>query len=180
MIVVPRGPLGPESGSGRNGLSAPSVRGGGGLRPAARGQYDHPGADRHALVQIHDVLVRHTDAAGRYAGPDRPWLAGAMEAVECVLLPLPQIHGACAHRAVWSTAQAFSARQRLQVLRDFRMLGEVLLGRIPVRPLLFAVNGGVPSPAVALAAHANAITRRPALRLHKIEEVVFGIDHDGA
>src|SRR5215471_14536493 len=73
--------------------------------PAAA-QQDHLRARRHALVEVDHVLIDHADAAGGDAAADGPRLGGAVDAVERVLVVLPQIKRAGAERVARSTRHA--------------------------------------------------------------------------
>jgi hypothetical protein len=44
-------------------------------------EHDDFRADRRAVVEIDDILVRQADAAGRNIGADRPGFIGAVDAV---------------------------------------------------------------------------------------------------
>src|SRR5258705_397469 len=60
----------------------PPRSGGRFIRVPQNSDYDHPGADIDAAVEIDHVLVAHADAAGRDVGADGPGLVGAVNAVK--------------------------------------------------------------------------------------------------
>src|SRR5215204_3572769 len=57
-----------------------------------------PGPRGRAPVEINGVLIDHPNAAGGNAPADCPRLVGAVDAVEGILVALPQVHGASAER----------------------------------------------------------------------------------
>ena len=59
-----------------------------------RGKHHDPRTDRRALVKVDHILVDHADAAGGNARADGPRFDGAVDAVERVLVALPEVHGA--------------------------------------------------------------------------------------
>src|ERR1043166_6137246 len=128
------------------------------LPHAAAAEHDPLGADRHALVEVDHVLIDHADAAGGDAAADGPGLGGAVDAVERVLVALPQIKRARAERVAGSARHADAALQLAHVRHQLGLAREHFLGRIPVGPLLLVVNIRAARPAEALAADADALT----------------------
>src|SRR5512139_4037701 len=63
------------------------------LMAEKRGDFIERATDRRALVEVDDVLVDHADAAGGNARAFGPRFDGAVDAVERVLVVLPEIHG---------------------------------------------------------------------------------------
>jgi hypothetical protein len=59
----------------------------------ARRQHHDPRTHRRALVKVDDVLVDHADATRGNAPADGPRLNRAVDAVECILVALPEVHG---------------------------------------------------------------------------------------
>src|SRR5690606_28677230 len=53
-----------------------------------------PGAERHAIVKVDDVLVEQPDAARRHSAPDRRRIAGTVNAVQRVAPVLIEVEGA--------------------------------------------------------------------------------------
>src|SRR5450830_1645183 len=70
---------------------------------SAHGKHYDPRTDRRALVEIDDILVDHSDAAGRNTLADGPRFDGAVNAVERVLVALPEVHGAGTERIARAT-----------------------------------------------------------------------------
>src|SRR5207237_8993669 len=103
--------------------------------PHPRAQHHDLGAGRRALVEIDDVLVEHADAAGRDAVADGPRLVGAVDAVERILVGLPQIERAGAERVAWAAGHADAAAQLAHVPQQLGLPGGHLPGRIPGRPV---------------------------------------------
>jgi hypothetical protein len=66
-------------------------------------EHDNLGADRGAVVKIVNVFIRQADAAGRDIGADGPWFVGAVDAVQRVLVALPQRAIPASYE--WSRAQ---------------------------------------------------------------------------
>src|SRR5262245_52851929 len=58
----------------------------------AGGKYDNLSADLHLTVKINGILIDHTDAAGGDVFADGPGLDRTVDAVQRILVPLPQIH----------------------------------------------------------------------------------------
>src|ERR1700684_4558591 len=79
-----------------------------------RCQHDHLGADPHTLVEIDRVAVDHSNTAGGNVAPDLPGLVCAMNAVQGVLVPLPQVERAGTEWIVGPSGHALAARQILQ------------------------------------------------------------------
>ena len=72
------------------------------------------------------------------------------------------------------------ARQLHHVLPDFGLSLQHFRRRVPVGPFLLGVDGRRARPAEAFAADADPVANGLAVILHKIEEVIAGVDDDGA
>src|SRR5216684_7826655 len=133
--------------------------------PHPRSQHHDLGADRRALVEIEHVLVEHADAAGRDAVADGPGLVGAVDAVQGILVALPQIERAGAERIAQAARHADAAAQLAHVPHQLGLARQHLPGRIPVRPFLLVVDARGAGPAETLASDADAVAHRlaPAL-----------------
>ena len=92
---------------------------------AAIRQHHDLGAERHAIVEIRDVLVGEADAARRHALADGRRRVGAVDAEQGIA----EIHGARAERI---------ARAAGHEARQVRLAVDHLLRRMPVRPFLLA------------------------------------------
>src|SRR5208337_877087 len=124
-------------------------------------------SDRHAAIEIGDVIVDEAEAAGRDGVADRLRLVGAMDAID----GLAEIERARAHRV--ARAAGHEARQIGLALDHLRW-------RTPVRPFLLAGNLLQPGPLEAVAADADAVAQRAVVRLDQVEEALFGVDDDRA
>src|SRR5215467_15802111 len=109
------------------------------LRP--RRQHHDLRAERHALVEVHHVLIDHPNTTGRDALPVRPWLGGAVNTVERVLITLPQIHGAGAERIARAAGHPKATLQFGELPPKVGLARDHLLWRIPVRPFLLVPDG---------------------------------------
>src|SRR5688572_30868412 len=138
-------------------------------RRAARRQHLHLGADRHAVVEMDHVLVDHADAAGRDALADRMGLRRAVDAIERVLVVLPEIEPAGTDRIARAARNAHAALQLYELRQDVRPAGDHLGGRIPVGPFLPAVDRRRARPRKAFLAHAYPIADGAATRLDMVE-----------
>src|SRR6476620_9601916 len=61
------------------------------LSTRVRCQHDHLGADPHTIVKIDHVVIDHSNTAGGNVAPNLPGLVCAMNAVQGVLVALPQV-----------------------------------------------------------------------------------------
>src|SRR5262249_14985403 len=129
--------------------------------------HDHLGADLDLAVQVDDVLIAHADTAGRHRLPDGPGLVRAVNAIEA----RAEIHSARAERVF---------RPAFHVARQVGTALEHLRRRRPIRPLAHAAHVVDAGPGEARPADANAVTDRPAVLLHQIEQPLVRVDHDGA
>src|SRR5262249_23217689 len=120
------------------------------------------------------------DAAGRDTAADGPRLGGAVDAVERILVTLPQIKRACAERVARSARHPEPALQLAHVRHQLGLAREHFLRRIPVRPLLLVVHIGGARPAEALAPDADPVANGLAAVLHEIKVMVLRVDDDGA
>src|ERR1035437_5667833 len=132
---------------------------------SAHGKHYDPRTDRRALVEIHDILVDHSDAAGRNTLADGPRFDGAVNAVERVLVALPEVHGAGTEGIARATGHAEAALQFAHLPPQLGLALNHLFGRIPVRPLLLVVDCRRARPAEALAPYADPIAERPSTTL---------------
>src|SRR5450759_619444 len=135
---------------------------------AGRWKHHDPRTDRRALVKVDHVLVDHADAAGGNARADGPRFDGAMDAVERVLVALPEVHGAGTERVARAARHAEAALQFAHLPPQLGLALNHLFGRIPVRPLLLVVDCRRARPAEALAPYADAIAERPSTTLNEI------------
>src|SRR5258707_1042492 len=103
-----------------------------------------------------------------------------MNAVQGVLVTLPQVKRAGTEWIVGPSGHALAARQFLQPGCEFGVAFENFLGGIPVRPFLLAVDRGHTGPAKSFAADCNSITPGLSTALHVVEVMVQRIDNDGA
>src|SRR4029077_9673768 len=98
-----------------------------------------------------------------------PWLGGAVDAVERVLVALPQIKRAGAERVARSAWHAEAALQLAHLRHQLGLTREHFLGRIPVGPLLLVVHVGAARPAESLAPDADAVADREPAFLDQIK-----------
>src|ERR1035437_285966 len=124
---------------------------------SVRRKHHDPRTDRRALVKVDHVLVDHADATGGNARADGPRFDSAVNAVERVLVALPEVHGAGTERIARAAGHAEAALQFAHLPPQLGLALNHLLGRIPVRPLLLVVNGRPAPPAEALAPPTDAI-----------------------
>src|SRR5690606_31391033 len=117
-------------------------------------EHDHLGAERHAVVEVDDVLVEEPDAAARYGAPDAARVRRAVQAIERLLLALVKIERACPERIVEAAFHAVGIGRR------GRVAGDHFRRRKPFRPGLLALDGGVAGPGEALPADADAVAHR--------------------
>jgi hypothetical protein len=103
-----------------------------------------------------------------------------VNAVQGVLVTLPQVKRAGTERTVGPSGHALAARQFLQTCCELGVAFENFFGRIPVRPFLLAVDHGHTGPAKSLAADGNSITPSLSTALHVLEVMVQWIHNDGA
>src|SRR5260370_33033428 len=108
---------------------------------------DHLGAHRNPVVEINDVGVYQSEAAGRDRTPDRLRLIGAVDTIDGV----PEIKCAGAERIAGATSQP---------PRDIGLTLDHFLRRRPVRPLLLAGNLQKSLPLKTLAADADPVAQR--------------------
>src|SRR5436190_22833600 len=134
-------------------------------------EHDDFRAERHARIEIDDVLVHHADAARRNSLADTVGLGGAVDAITCVLSVLEQIERAGAERiarAAFHALRQFGVA--VGVTRDHRR------GRRPVRPLLLLLHRARAGKGEPLAADADTVTDRPVAALDQIEKTLVWID----
>src|SRR6476660_6541468 len=115
-------------------------------------EHDDFRAERHARIEIDDVLVHHADAARRNSLADTVGLGGAVDAITCVLSVLEQIERAGAERiarAAFHALRPFGVS--FGVARDHRRR------RRPVRPLLFFLHRTGAGTGEPFAADADAV-----------------------
>ena len=145
---------------------------------SVRRKHHDPRTDRRALVKVDHILVDHADATGGNARTDGPRFDGAVDAIERVLIALPEVHGAGTERVARASMHAEATLQFAHLSPQFGLALNHLFGRIPVRPLLLVVNCRRARPSEALASHAYTIAERPPAFLDKIKEVILRIDND--
>src|SRR5438046_268879 len=133
-----------------------------------------------ALVQIDDVLVDHPNAAGRHALADGPGFESAVDAVQCVLVALPKIHGARTQGVARSARHPDSALELRQLPPQFGLARNHFLGRVPVRPFLHVFDGRNSRPAETLSSNTDSVTDRPSAALDEVQEMILCIDYDRA
>src|SRR5271166_5926222 len=124
-------------------------------------------SDRHASIEIGDVIVDEAEAAGRDGVADRLRLVGAMDAID----GLAEIERARAHRVARATGH--EARQVGLALDHLRR-------RPPVGPFLLAGDLLQARPLEAVAADADAVAKSPIVRLNEVEEALARVDDDRA
>ena len=139
-------------------------------------EYRHRGADRHAIVQIDDMLVQHPDTTVRNGSTDGFRGGSAMDPVEGVTAVLEKIQRTCSER-VRRTA-------RLNVVRILELaVGagialDHLLRRPPGRPFLLDLDDGVAGEFEPGAADADTLTDRAARGRDVIEKMRTRQDQD--
>src|SRR5687767_7850663 len=131
--------------------------------------HDDTRAERNALVEVDGVLVDHADAAGRHARADRPRLRRPVDAVERVLVVLPQIQGARAERVARTARHADAALQIDERALELGLALDHLLRRIPIRPRLLGIDRRRARPGETLPADADAVAQGRAGALDKVE-----------
>src|SRR4051794_9228402 len=75
-----------------------------------RGQHDDFSADRHTVVKVDDVIIKHADAARGHVLADGPRLVGAVNAVQSIAVLLPQIKRTSSKGVVFTPWQAEATR----------------------------------------------------------------------
>src|SRR2546423_4612999 len=129
--------------------------------------HDHRRSDRDAIVEVHDVLIGHPEAARGHRLADGLRLVRAVDAVERGA----EIHSARAERVVETAGH---------VARQVGTPSQHLCGRGPARPLLLGGDTLHPAPGEAVAADTDAVADRLAVAGDEIEAPLRGIDHDRA
>src|SRR4051812_47920431 len=81
-------------------------------------EHHHLGAHRRAGIKVDDVLVDHADAAGGDAPANREGLHRAVDAVERVLVSLPEIERAGAERVARAAMHANAALEFAHLTRE--------------------------------------------------------------
>src|SRR5712675_1369465 len=129
---------------------------------AALVPHDHGGANGDAVVEIGEVFVGQAESAGPYRLADRLRLVGAVNAIK----RRAEIHGAGAERIV--EAACHMARQIGPPRQHLRGWG-------PARPFLFRGDAVDAGPAKAVAADADAVAKRLALRQDEVKPPLGGV-----
>src|SRR5215471_8784777 len=129
----------------------------GGQLLGPRRQHHDLRAERHALVEVHHVLIDHPNTTGRDALPDRPWLGGAVNTVERVLITLPQIHGAGAERIARAAGHPKATLQFGELPPKVGLARDHLLRRVPVGPFLLVLDHRDARPLETLTPYPNAV-----------------------
>ena len=115
---------------------------------------------------------------GARVGANGPGFIGAVDAVQRVLVALPQIHGPRADRIIGTAFHADAALQLHHVLAQLRLACQHFRGRIPIGPLLLAVDGRKPGPDEAFRPDAHAIANGLPGAVDKVEKMTARIDDD--
>src|SRR5262249_33999910 len=135
----------------------------------------HLGADFRPPVEVHNVGVVQPDAAGRDVVTDRPGLAGTVDAVLGVALGVEQIESTGTERVVLT-----ALHKRRDYPAVLTLAHDHLGRRPPIRPFLHPSDMDDAMPAEALASDADAVAERLVLAGDIEEEVLAGVDDDGA
>jgi hypothetical protein len=141
-------------------------------------EHDDFRADRRAVVEIDDVLIRQADAARRDVGANGPGFIGAVDAVERVLVAAPEVHGPCAKRIIGTALHADAALQLHHVLAQLGLARQHFRGRIPIGPFLLAMHCRTPGPNKALRADAHAIANGLSGVVDEVKKMTTWIDDD--
>src|SRR6266403_4583716 len=129
--------------------------------------HDHGGANGDAVVEIGYIFVGHAEASGRHRLANRVRFVRAVNPIK----RRAQIHGAGAEGI--SDAAFHVARQVGPPRQHLRGWG-------PARPLLFCGDAVDAGPAKAVAADADAVAKRLALRQDEVKPPFGGVDVNGA
>src|SRR5258705_10817191 len=103
------------------------------------------------IVEIDHVVIDHPNTAGGNVAHDVPGFVCAMDAVQGVLVTLPQVKRAGTECTVGPSGHALAARQFFQPGWELGGAFENFLGRIPFRPSLLAGDRGHTEPAKSFA-----------------------------
>jgi len=145
-----------------------------------RRKHDDSRPNRHSVVQIDNVLIGQTNAAGRNILTNGPWLIRAVDPIKCVLVVLPEVEGAGSERIHETGGHAHSA---LYFRHHLSQLGPALnhfLRRIPIGPLAFGLDGGNARPREPFPTYPDPVANGLAVLLHEIKKVVGWIDYGRA
>ena len=119
-------------------------------------------------------MAEEAGAAARQVGADRLGVAGAVDRELGVAAALIEIEHAGAERIVEAGRHAVGILGRLGLALDH------LRRRRPDRPFGLAPDIGLAAPQEALTADVRAIARGIAVAFDAVDEIVLGIDDDGA
>src|SRR5690606_3198512 len=133
--------------------------------------HNHAGADRHAGIEIEDVLIHQAHAARGDVGADRIGLGRAVQTIEGVGAVLIEIERTRTERIAGATFHAAGIGAiALGFALDHRA------GRRPARPCRLAADrGSAAEDQRFVLAHADAIAQRTATFEHEVEEVLWRI-----
>ena len=131
------------------------------------GQHNDTGAHHDPPVEVLDVLIGQTNAAGGHEAADSGRLIGAVDAV----FSIAQIHRARTERI--GLAPGHEAWQ-VRLARDH------LLWRQPVGPLFHTADALGARPGEAFAADTDAVTDRLAVAERQVKVGIRRVDNDGA
>src|SRR5829696_7688132 len=126
----------------------------------------HSGPDRHAAVEVRDVLVQHADAAARDLIANSPGLVRAVNAEQDVAAVLIQVERTGAEGVV---EPALLEARQVGFQTNHRG------GRPPIGPDRLAAHYGCAFPRESLFAHADAVAHRRAVALDEVEEAIASI-----
>jgi hypothetical protein len=133
----------------------------------AAGQDHNASAQCHSVIQVFDILVEQTNAAGRNKLTDGRGLIRAMNAIERIA----KVERPCA-KWIARTACHESRQVGLAVNHFWR--------RMPIRPFDHASNALRTGPCETFAADANTIPQSAARTENQVKVCMGRIDNDGA
>jgi len=143
-----------------------------------RGKHDDSRANGRPAVQVDDILVGQTNAAGRNILTDGPRLIRAMDPIKCILVVLPQVKCAGSERVCETSRHARSALYFGHRPPQLRPAFDHFLRWIPIRPRAFSPNGGNAGPREPFPADSNPVANGLAAFLHEVKKVIGWIDYD--
>src|SRR5262245_22485700 len=129
--------------------------------------HDHLGADRHAVIEIDDLVVDQTEAAGRHRVSDCIRRIGAMDAIDCVA-------------EIERAGTEWIARTACHLAPQIGLPFKHFRRRRPVRPLLLAPDPLHALPLETVAADPDAVAHGAVVGLHQLEKTLGGVDDDRA
>src|SRR5262249_55696176 len=114
------------------------------------------------------------------ASADGARLEGSMDAVERVLVALPQVEGPRTEGIARSTGHAKAALQLTHLPPEIGLALNHLLRGIPVGPFLLVVDLSHARPAKTLAPHPHAIADGAPAAGDEVKEMILRVDNDRA